>query len=58
MTDAGAIINFSATDNSTCFKFKQKITGISAADGTKNVERILPLRKFKWFWDNSWNALN
>ena len=47
MTDAGAITNFSAADNSNCFKFKQKITGISAAGGTKNVERIVPLRIFK-----------
>ena len=35
LTDAGAITNFHAADNSALFKFKQKITGVTAANGTK-----------------------
>ena len=35
------INNFSS--NTVSFKFKQKITGVADADGTKNVEIIVPL---------------
>ena len=38
LTNAGAIANFHAADNSASFKFKRKITDISCDDGTKNVE--------------------
>ena len=37
LTDAGAIANFHAADNSASFKFKQKITGVTDDDSTKNV---------------------
>ena len=38
LTNAGAIANFHAADNSASFKFKRKITDASGDDGTKNVE--------------------
>ena len=44
LTDAGAIADFSAVDNSVSFKFKQKITGKRAAGGTKNDEIMVPLK--------------
>ena len=50
MTDAGAIVNFSAADNSALFKFKQKITRKTAAGGTKNVEIMVPLKYLSNFW--------
>ena len=43
LTDAGAITNFSVVDNSAPFRFKQKITGKTAAGGTKNVEAMVAL---------------
>ena len=42
LTNADAIANFHAADNSTSFKFKQKVTGVT--DGTKNVEIKVPLK--------------
>ena len=44
MTDAGAITNFYAADNNASFKFKQKITGVTATIGRKNVEIMVPLK--------------
>ena len=32
------------------FKFKQKITGITSDNGTKNVEIIVPLKYLSNFW--------
>ena len=40
LTDAGAIANFPG--NSASFKYKQKITGTTGDDGTKNVEIMVP----------------
>ena len=50
MTDAGAIANFSAADNSALFIFKQKIVGKTADNGTKNVEIMIPLKFLRNFW--------
>ena len=44
MTDADAIANFHAANNSALFKFKQKITGVTGGNGAKNVEIIVPLK--------------
>ena len=44
LTDAGTIINFDAADNSALLKCKQKITGVTDDDGTKNVEIKVPLK--------------
>ena len=44
LTDVGIIANFHAADNSASFKFKQKITGVTDDDGSKNVEIIVPLK--------------
>ena len=38
LTDADAIANFHAADNSVAFKFKQKITSVTDDDGTKKLK--------------------
>ena len=50
MTNAGAIGNFHATDNSALFKFKQKITGKTAVVGKKTVEKMMPLKYLSNFF--------
>ena len=47
MTNAGAIGNFHATDNSALFKFKQKITGKTAVVGKKNCWKNDAIKVFK-----------
>ena len=49
-TDAGAIANFLAADNSASIKFKQKITSVTGNNGTKNVEIMVPLKNLSNFW--------
>ena len=45
LSDAGAIRSFHVDDNnSALFKFKQKITGVTGADGTKDVKMMVPLK--------------
>ena len=44
LTDACAIANFHATNNSALFKCKQKITGKTTDGGTKDVEIMVPLK--------------
>ena len=36
--------NFHADNNGSSFKLKQKITGVTAASGTKNVRIMVPLK--------------
>ena len=48
MTNAGPIDNFPW--NSTSFKFKQKGTGSTEDDGTRNVEIMVPLKHLSNFW--------
>ena len=51
LTNAGAIANFDAADNSFSFKFKQKITGkTDAVTGRKDVEIMVPLKYLSNFW--------
>ena len=50
MTDADAITNFSATDNSAWFKVKRKINGKTAANGRTDVEIVVPLKYLSSFW--------
>ena len=50
MINASAIANFSAADNSSLFKFKQKITGKRTGGGTKDVEIMLPSKYLSNFW--------
>ena len=50
MTDASAISDFSAGDNSASSKFKQKIIGKRAANGREDVEIIVPLKCLINFW--------
>ena len=49
LTDA-AVANFHANNNSDLFKFKQKIIGKTADDGTKDVEIMVPLKYLSSFW--------
>ena len=42
LTDAGALANFPG--NSVLFKIKQKITGSTGNDGTKDVKIMVPLK--------------
>ena len=48
LSDASAVDNIPG--NSTLFKFKQKITGATGNDGTKNVEIMVPLKYLSNFW--------
>ena len=50
LTDAGAVANYHAADSSALFKFKQKITGVTDDDGTKNVKIIVQLKYLSNFW--------
>ena len=50
ITDAGAIVNFHAANNSASFKFKEKITGKTAANSRKGVEIMVPLKYLSNFW--------
>ena len=43
---------FIGNNNSPSFKFKQKITDVTGAIGTKNVEIIEPLKYLSNFWRN------
>ena len=51
LTDAGAPDNSSG--NSVLFKYKQKITGSTGNNGTKNVEIMFPLK----YLSNVWRTL-
>ena len=48
LTDAGALDNF--PDHSASFKYKQKITGSTRDDGTKNIEIMVPSKYVSNFW--------
>ena len=50
LTDAGAIANFHAANNSASFKFKQKITGETADGGRRDAEIMVPLKYLSNFW--------
>ena len=45
-----ATINFPENNLTDSFNFKVKMTGQTGDDGTKNVEIIVPLKKFSNFW--------
>ena len=48
MNDDGTLANFPG--NIASSKFKQKITGLTGDDGTKNVETMVPLKYLSNFW--------
>ena len=48
LNDDGTLANFPS--NSALFKFKQKITGSTGDDVTKNVEIMVPLKYLSKFW--------
>ena len=51
-TSDGGIIDFTANNNNNnvSFKIKQKITGKTGNDGTRHVERMIPLKYLNNFW--------
>ena len=49
LTDAGAIANFHAANNSALFKSKQIITGKIANGATKDIEIMVPLKYLSIF---------
>ena len=51
LSDAGAIGSFHVDDN----KLRQKITGVTGAYGTKDVEMMAPLKYLSDFWRNVFN---
>ena len=51
LANAGAIKNFHVgNNNSASFKFKQKITDVIGANGTKHVEIMVPLKYLSNFF--------
>ena len=51
LTAAGAIKNFHVgNNNSASFKFKQKIADVIGANGTKDVEIMVPLKYLSNFF--------
>ena len=50
LTNAVAIANFHAVDNSASLKINKKITGKSADSGTKDIEIMVPLKYLSNFW--------
>ena len=52
-TDDSGIKDLHVGDNnSALFEFKQKITDVTAAGGTKNVEMMMPWKYWNNFWRN------
>ena len=45
-----AIITFAENNTTDSFKFKPKITGQTGNDGTKDVEKMVPLKYLSNFW--------
>ena len=43
------IINFPANNNSISFKFKEKITGQTGHDDTKDIHKVVPLKYLSSF---------
>ena len=51
MDNNGNIVDFTtANHNSKSFKYKQKITGATGDNGTKNVEIMVPIKHLSNFW--------
>ena len=51
LNDAGDMKHFHVDDNnSALFKFKQKITGVTAGGDTIDIEIMVPLKSLSNFW--------
>ena len=50
VNDNNAIVNFAENNLTYSFNFKVKMTGRTRNDGTKNVEKTLPLKYLSNFW--------
>ena len=44
VNDSGVIVDFTANETSDFFNFKEKITGQTGNDGTKDVEMMVLLK--------------
>ena len=44
VNDSGVIVDFTANETSDLFNFKEKITGQTGNDGTKDVEMMVLLK--------------
>ena len=54
MTNAGSMKNFPVdNNNSASFKFKQKITGVTGTNVTKDIEIMMSLK----YLSNVWRTL-
>ena len=49
LIDAGIIVDFTGNDTSVSFNFKEKITGQTGNDGTKDVKKMVPLKYLNIF---------
>ena len=50
LTDAGVITDFTNNDNSDSLKFKQKLTGQTGEDNTKNFKIVVLIKYLSKFW--------
>ena len=50
LNNVGIILDFPDANNSASSKFKQKITGQTGKDGTKDVHIMVPLKHLSNFW--------
>ena len=50
LIDAGIIVDFTGNDTIVSFNFKEKITGQTGNDGTKDVKKMVPLKYLNIFW--------
>ena len=44
------VVEFPDDNHNASFKFKQKITGQAGNDGTKDVQKMVPLKCLSYFW--------
>ena len=54
----GEIVGFNVANATDSFNFKAKITGQTENNGAKDVEIMVPLKYFKLYLENFWNAFN
>ena len=54
----GEIVEFNVANATDSFNFKAKITGQTENNGAKDVEIMVPLKYFKLYLENFWNAFN
>ena len=50
LTDSDVITDFIANDTNDLFNFKDKITGLTGNDNTKDIEMIVQVKYLSKFW--------